>query len=289
MPEQHEGALAGLAIQPDPAGGAAAYELGFEDGRRIPLNSEIGAGVQIQFRGVVCCRHCGAQSRKSFGGGYCYDCFSTLARCDLCVVSPDRCHYAAGTCREPEWGESFCMQPHLVYLANSSGIKVGITRVGREVGRWLDQGAIQGLVILNAATRRDAGLAEAAIAAVLPDRTDWRRMLRADVPSLDLPAAWHGLLERNLTLPDGVTPVEAITAQDVVSLAYPLAASAPPEQTLRLDDGSINGNLKGMKGQYLVLGSGAFNVRAHAGYRVQVSIGAPLEEDTGGEQLGLFG
>lgn len=288
MPEQCEGALAGLAIQRDRQGGPAAYELTFEDGQKLPLNSQIGAGVQIQFLGVVSCRHCGAQSRKSFGGGYCYDCFSTLARCDLCVVSPDRCHYAAGTCREPEWGESFCMQPHRVYLANSSGLKVGITRAGREVGRWLDQGAIQGLVVLNAATRRDAGLAEVAIATILPDRTDWRRMLRADVPLLDLPAAWRRLLESSLVLPDGVMPVEA-TAEDVVSLAYPLSANSPPEHTLRLDEGSISGNLKGMKGQYLVLGTGAFNVRAHAGYLVRASIGPPLQEETGGEQLGLFG
>jgi hypothetical protein len=286
--EQWEGALAGLAVRRAQDGGPASYELAFEDGPRIPLNARLGEGFRVEFTGVVSCRHCGAESRKSFGGGYCYDCFSTLARCDLCVVSPDRCHYAAGTCREPEWGESFCMQPHLVYLANTSGLKVGITRAGREIGRWLDQGAIQGLVILEAATRRDAGLAEAAIATVLPDRTDWRRMLRADVPPLDLPAAWRRLRDSELSLPDGVTTLEGRAAV-VVSLAYPLTANAAPEHTLRLENGPVSGNLKGMKGQYLVLGNGAFNVRAHAGYRVRLSIGAPMEEETGGEQLGLFG
>jgi hypothetical protein len=24
-----------------------------------------------------------------------------LAQCDLCIMSPERCHYDAGTCREP--------------------------------------------------------------------------------------------------------------------------------------------------------------------------------------------
>lgn len=289
MAEHWQGELAGLSIRMGEPDTAAQYQLEFAEGPSIAMNDRIGSGVQISFSGVVCCRHCGAESRKSFGGGYCYDCFSTLARCDLCVVSPDRCHYDAGTCREPDWGESFCMQPHRVYLANSSGIKVGITRAGRELGRWLDQGAIQGLVILEAMSRRDAGLAESVIKEMLPDRTDWRRMLRADVPPLDLPAAWRRVLEGGLALPDGVVPVTGAGAVDVVSLSYPLAANAAPEQTLRLDECPISGNLKGMKGQYLVLSSGAFNVRTHAGYRVRVTIGAPQEEDPAGEQLGLFG
>ena len=285
MTERWQGELAGLQIQ---AGDPASYALAFEDGQRIDLADRIGAGMRLQFTGIVCCRHCGTESGRSFGGGYCYGCFSTLARCDLCVVSPDRCHYDAGTCREPEWGESFCMQPHKVYLANSSGVKVGITRSGREQGRWLDQGAIQGLVVLEAESRRAAGLAEVLIARKLPDRTDWRRMLRADVPMLDLPAIWENTRAQLPAMPDGVRPVSGTATNDVVTLSYPLPVSSPPEQNLRLDDAPIAGNLKGMKGQYLVLSQGAFNVRAHAGYRVEVTIGEALEESSAGEQLGLF-
>lgn len=240
----------------------------------------------MTFAGVVHCRHCDAQSAKSFGGGYCYDCFTTLARCDLCVVSPDRCHYDAGTCREPEWGEAFCMQPHRVYLANSSGLKVGITRAGREIGRWLDQGAIQGLVVLDADTRRDAGLAEVRIATLLADRTDWRRMLRSDVPELDLEAAWARIAESGLAMPGGVRPA---TNQTVARLHYPLDATSPPQAVLRLDRDEVKGNLKGMKGQYLILGSGAVNVKAHAGYQVDVTLGQPLDGQGSAEQLGLFG
>mgnify|MGYP001821533024 CR=1 FL=1 len=308
MTERWHGELAGLQIQagtaaagkeaasreasrrdgPTDSASPASYRLAFKDGRIVELNDRIGAGVQIQFNGVVGCRHCGAQSHKSFGGGYCYECFSTLARCDLCVVSPDRCHYALGTCREPDWGESFCMQPHKVYLANSSGIKVGITRSGREQGRWLDQGAIQGLAVLEADTRRAAGLAEAAIARLLPDRTDWRKMLRADVPLLDLPGIWENTLGRLAALPEGVSAVTPVAETDVVRMHYPLTATAPPAQNLRLDDGPAVGNLKGMKGQYLLLADAAFNVRAHAGYLVEVAIGEPLPESSAGEQLGLF-
>ncbi len=118
--------------------------------------------------------HCGASTRKSYGDGYCYPCFKTLARCDLCVVSPDRCHYAAGTCREPAWGEAFCMQPHVVYLANSAGAKVGITKPENLPGRWLDQGATQAVVIMRTHSRHQAGCVEAALARHVSDRTDWR-------------------------------------------------------------------------------------------------------------------
>lgn len=289
MTEQWEGELAGLGIQAGADDQPASYQLEFKDGTAIELNARIGCGVEIAFSGVIGCRYCGAESRKSFAGGYCYDCFSTLARCDLCVVSPDRCHYDAGTCREPDWGAAFCMQPHLVYLANSSGIKVGITRAGRSIGRWLDQGAIQGLVILEADSRRAAGIVEAEIARVLPDRTDWRRMLRADVPPLDLPLAWQRLRAAGEGLGDGIRPVASAGAGDMTVLSYPISATSPPERTLRLDEGSIRANLKGMKGQYLLLGNDAFNVRAHAGYRVRVNMGPPLDEDATGEQLGLFG
>jgi hypothetical protein len=286
MTERLTGELAGLEIVEGEAEAPVGYALALSDGRRVPLNGRLGAGLRITFLGVVCCRHCGAESRRSFGGGYCYDCFTTLARCDLCVVSPHRCHYDAGTCREPTWGEGFCMQPHRVYLANSSGLKVGITRSGRERGRWLDQGAIQGLVILEADSRRDAGLAEVSIGTQLADRTDWRKMLRSDVPELDLESAWQRLRESDVALPDGVRPARG---QTVARFHYPLSSTQSPASVRRLEQGEVRGNLKGMKGQYLLVGGDAMNIRAHAGYRVEIEIGAPFEETGGSEQLGLFG
>jgi hypothetical protein len=263
----------------------AEYRLHFQDGTTVALNELIGTGLVFEFLGEIVCTYCGKSGRRSFGRGYCYDCFSTLARCDLCVVSPDRCHYDKGTCREPEWGESFCMSPHTVYLANSSGLKVGITRRGREVGRWLDQGAIQGLPILAAETRKAAGLAEVVIATIYPDRTDWRKMLQSDVPELDLEAAADSLEGRGLELPDGVARVPDA---EVVRLNYPRGPDNAVLERLKLENGKIEGNLLGMKGQYLVLSNGALNLGHYTGYEMVLSVTEPFENHDRGEQLGLF-
>ena len=94
----------------------------------LPLNSLLGKPLELTWLGKISCVHCGRDTSKSFNQGYCYPCFQKLAACDSCIVSPEKCHFAAGTCREPSWAEQFCMTDHWVYLANSTGLKVGITR-----------------------------------------------------------------------------------------------------------------------------------------------------------------
>ena len=98
------------------------YELPVGD-QLLPMNGLIGNQLKLTYLGEINCLHCNRKSNKSFAQGYCYPCFKKLAQCDLCIMKPEQCHYAAGTCREPEWGEQFCMQDHFVYLANSSGLK----------------------------------------------------------------------------------------------------------------------------------------------------------------------
>jgi len=176
-----EGALDKMAVTPaSPARYALVAGAPQQAPARLDLHGAIGGGLRLEFCGRISCSHCGADTPKSYGGGYCYRCFTMLAQCDLCVVSPARCHYAAGTCREPAWGEAFCMRPHLVYLANSSGPKVGITGLGGELRRWLDQGASQGLIVAEAATRHLAGVLEERLAREVSDRTDWRALVRGD-------------------------------------------------------------------------------------------------------------
>jgi hypothetical protein len=281
-----EGKLQKLSVQNgDPV--SYTLTLGTESEAQLPLNPVLGSALEIRFLGRISCQHCGSTTPKSYGDGYCYSCFRRLARCDLCVLSPDRCHYHKGTCREPEWGESFCMQPHIVYLANSSGPKVGITRAGYEIGRWLDQGARQALPILSATTRRDAGVAEVAFAEHLPDRTDWRALVSREATPVDLLKLRDELAAKLTVLPEGVRWLD----EQALSFNYPVIQYGHRLQRLRLDEEPvISGNLIGIKGQFLLFEHGVFNVRQHTSYHVHATAsGERAASSVGGsDQMELF-
>ncbi len=262
-------------------------------GRLLPLNELLGRTLAIRFDGRITCQHCGSITRKSYGDGFCYPCFKTLARCDLCVVSPDRCHYAAGTCREPQWGESFCMQPHLVYLANSAGAKVGITTPANVPMRWLDQGATQAAVIMRTQSRFQAGCVEAALAQHVSDRTEWRNLVGRDAQELDLVAlceqlrrqATHSLAALDERFPGALQWVEQPMP---LRFEFPVTSYAGPPIGLTLEPGvAIGGALLGIKGQYLMFDSGVFNVRRHTSYHVEVARVADIAPDERG-QMELF-
>ena len=93
-------------------------------------------------------------------------------------MKPEECHFHLGTCREPEWGLGYCFQPTIVYLANTAKAKVGITNKERTHNRWIEQGAVSALPILEVKSRRDSGTIEVALKKFIADRTNWRNMLK---------------------------------------------------------------------------------------------------------------
>lgn len=248
------------------------YELEVGDAV-VVLNEHIGQGVTLRLHPQRHCIHCSASVRKLYGGGYCYDCFTTLARCDLCVVSPERCHYEQGTCREPEWGEAFCMQPHVVYLSNTSGPKIGITRADRVLRRWLDQGARQGLVIAHVPTRHAAGLVEAHFKRHLNDRTDWRRLVSGEPVPADLRS-----LARELRRDTRVPPLHWQEESDLVDIEYPVQRYSPPRRVpLTAQQPSYADNLQGLIGQYLLFGGGVLNLGAYRGMTLSIEFSPALD------------
>ena len=257
-------------------GGVAHYDLILQK-ESIPLNDKIGQKISFRFENLITCINCQNDTKKSYGNGYCGKCFNTLAECDLCIVKPELCHYHRGTCRDASWGEKNCMTHHVVYLSNSSEIKVGITRQSRIPVRWIDQGAIQGLPILQVSSRLQSGLYEKLLAEVVPDKTNWRTMLTENVPKLDLEEererifalCGDGLedLEQEL----GEDQIKYLDDMDVVSIAYPVQNYPQKINRLTFDHTSlIKGTLWGIKGQYLILDSGVFNVRRASGYQITV-------------------
>lgn len=236
----------------------------------MPLAPYLGQTLRIAFEGEIRCLACDRTTRKSFGQGHCYRCFQTLARCDSCIVKPELCHYAAGTCREPAWGEAHCRIPHVVYLANSSALKVGITRAHQATTRWVDQGASQALPILRVADRLASGLAEVALRAHVSDRTDWRALLRGEPEPIDLAAARDGLFAR--FAPDEPA-LRGERLPDVLPLRirYPVLEYPKRIGSLGLEKTPVvEGTLLGIKGQYLLFDTGVFNVRKHAGHVVRI-------------------
>ena len=152
----------------------------------VDLNALLGKKIHLTYTGMIRCCHCQRVTKKSFNQGFCYPCFQKLAQCDRCIMSPELCHYHEGTCREPEWGEQHCMQPHIVYLANSSGLKVGITRAGQVPVRWMDQGAVSAVPVMSVSSRYMSGLVEDLLRTWVNDRTNWRKMLKHEVEEIDL-------------------------------------------------------------------------------------------------------
>lgn len=254
------------------------YQLPLDDAR-LPLNELIGTPIRIQFSGAIHCVHCGRRSNKSFNQGYCYPCFSKLAQCDSCIVSPEKCHYFEGTCREPEWGDSHCMVDHIVYLANSSGVKVGITRESQLPTRWIDQGAVQALPILRVKTRQQSGLVEDLLRQHVADKTNWRTMLKGDIEPVDLPSVRDGLFERcdaaltALEARFGIQALQRLEDAGAVDIDYPVLRHPAKVTSLNMDkDPVVEGTLLGIKGQYLILDSGVINIRKYTAYHVEVTI-----------------
>lgn len=240
----------------------------------IALNPLLGQKIGLTYQGVIHCIGCARVIKKSFQQGYCFPCAQTKAACDLCIVRPERCHYHQGTCREPGWGEMYCMIPHIIYLSNTSGLKVGITRGTQVPTRWIDQGAIQALAIARVNTRLEAGLVEVLIAKYLNDKTDWRKMLKGDIPSLDLQEKREEIFSILAPELQGANiAVEALKTESVLNLEYPVISYPSKIQSLNIEKlGSVTGCLLGIKGQYLILDTGVINIRNLTGYDLEFHI-----------------
>ena len=241
----------------------------------IPLNKYIGQPLTLHYDGEINCIACGRKTNKSFNQGYCFPCMRSLAECDICIVRPEQCHFHEGTCRDETWAQSHCFQDHIVYLANSSGLKVGITRISQIPTRWIDQGASQGLPIFRVKNRYHSGLLEVILKKHISDRTDWRKMLKGAADPIDLVAKRDELMQ--LCAPEisalqeelGDQAISLLTDEVVTNIDYPVQTYPAKVASLNFDkQARIHSPLQGIKGQYLIFADGVINMRKFAGYKV---------------------
>ena len=245
----------------------------------VNVNDWLGQSLQLKFAGAIHCVACDRLTKKSFNQGYCFPCFRKLAACDSCIVSPEKCHLAEGTCREPDWAEMHCQVPHIVYLSNTSSVKVGITRETQLPTRWIDQGATQAKPIARVATRHYSGLLEVLCAKEVGDRTAWQTMLKGNGAPQDLEqirqqlmsSCEHGIAD--LTLNYGAASFEFLEDADETWIDYPVLSWPEKVKAHNFDkQASVEGTLMGIKGQYLMLDTGVINIRKYGGYRLQFKV-----------------
>ncbi len=251
------------------------YKLPIAD-NLIEMNPLVGQSISVSFTGNIFCINCGRKTSKSFNQGYCFPCFRSLAECDQCIMRPELCHFDKGTCRDEAWGMANCMQPHFVYLANSSGLKVGITRHTQIPTRWMDQGASCAMPLFKVASRLTSGLVEVMFKSHISDRTDWRKMLKGDPDGVDLISKGEELAE----LVDNdiaceqrikISDFEMVASPKIYTFNYPVKRYPKTIRAHNLDKTpKIQGLLQGIKGQYLIFDNGVLNIRKYGGYEIIV-------------------
>jgi hypothetical protein len=243
------------------------YRLPLQDGE-VNMTDLLGQQIAFHFSGRIFCVACGMRTAKAFGQGFCYSCFTTSPENSDCILRPELCEGHLGKGRDPEWEQQHHVQPHVVYLAQSSGVKVGITRLSQVPTRWIDQGAVRAIVLAQVPYRRLAGEIEVALKAHYSDRTNWQQMLKNQVAHQDLVAVKQ---EAAALLPEElktyVSPLHEVTELQYPSLDTPIKVVS-----LKLDrQPLISGILTGIKAQYIILdNTNVINVRAHSGYEVDL-------------------
>ncbi|SHJ73511.1 DUF2797 domain-containing protein [Pseudozobellia thermophila] len=216
------------------------------------------------------CLSCG-QDRPIFRQGFCKTCFYEIPAAGDWIMRPElSTAHLDQEDRDLEYEKKVQLQPHIVYLANSSTIKVGVTRKTQVPTRWIDQGAHEAIEIVEVPNRYLAGITEVALKDHVGDKTNWRKMLTNEVVDEDL-VTWRNKLKPYI-------PAEAqeyfIASNSETHLDFPVLQYPSKVRSLNLDKTpNYRGRLKGIKGQYLIFEDNTvFNVRGSEGYYVSLSI-----------------
>ncbi|WP_136667497.1 DUF2797 domain-containing protein [Flavobacterium sp. H122] len=245
------------------------YYLVFENSF-LNLNQLLGKELEIVHQGYQCLE-CG-KAKKIFRQGFCYDCFMGSASAGDWIMKPElsTAHLDMED-RDLEYEKKVQLQPHIVYLALSSEVKVGVTRKTQVPTRWIDQGAIQAIPIVEVPNRYLAGITEVALKSLYADKTNWQKMLKNEVPSVDLIKERNGL---QYVIPKEVQEYYHPESSDLYELKYPVLEYPKKVTSLNLEKSSdYTGKLTGIKGQYLLFEDGTvFNVRTFEGYVVKINL-----------------
>ncbi len=245
------------------------YYLVFENSF-LNVNQVLNKSLEINFLGYQCLE-CG-KKKKIFRQGFCYDCFMSSASAGDWIMKPELSTAHLGIeDRDIEYEKRVQLQPHVVYLALSSEVKVGVTRKSQVPTRWIDQGAVQAIPIVEVPNRYLAGITEVALKNIYADKTNWQKMLKNEVPAANLIKERASL---NYLIPNEVQEYFHPERDDLYELFFPVLEYPKKVTSLNLDKSpNFSGKLTGIKGQYLIFEDGTvFNIRTFEGYVVKIHL-----------------
>jgi len=235
----------------------------------LNVNQILNKRISINFLRYQC-MNCGLE-KKVFAQGFCYDCYSSIPQAGDWIMKPElSTAHLDQEDRDLEYEKRVQLKPHVVYLANSSNVKVGVTRKTQVPTRWIDQGAHEAIEIVEVPNRYLAGITEVALKAHVADKTNWRKMLTNDIKDLDLAEEREKLKQ--------YIPEEALQYflpnNKETEIHFPVLQYPKKVKSLNLTKAPFyEGVLKGIKGQYLLFEDGTvFNVRSHEGFVVELAI-----------------
>ena len=235
----------------------------------IKMNDLIGKKITVNFDSYSCLS-C-SSNVKIYRQGFCQKCFFESPSAGDWIIRPElsKAHLNIED-RDIDFEKRVQLQPHIVYFAVSSDLKVGVTRKVQTHTRWIDQGAHQAIPIVEVPNRYLAGITEVELKKYYNDKTNWRKMLQNIGSNIDLE------LEREKCkslVPDEVE--KYISNQPVINICYPVERVPETVKSLNLKKNKkFTGKLLGIKGQYLIFDDNTvWNVRSHEGFVVDINVG----------------
>lgn len=249
-------------------GSPIQYYLVFENDF-LNVNQLLDKKITIRFLHFQCL-NCTLQ-KKIYRQGFCYDCFFEIPQAADWIINPElsKAHLGIED-RDLAYEKSVQLKPHIVYLANSSSVKVGVTRKTQVPTRWIDQGAHEAIEIVEVPNRYLAGITEIALKDYVSDKTNWRTMLKNDIKDEDL-VEWREKLKQYI--PDEATEYY-LKNNTETNLQFPVLRYPEKPKSLNLIKTPLyEGVLKGIKGQYLIFEDDTvFNIRSNEGYVVSIVV-----------------
>ena len=235
----------------------------------IAFNQYLNRTIWLSFDGTECI-NCKAE-KPIFRQGFCKNCFFEQPSAGDWIMRPELSKAHLGIVdRDLEFEKKAQLQPHLVYLALSSHLKVGVTRENQIPTRWIDQGAHEAVSILSVPNRYLAGVGEVALKTILSDKTNWRKMLQNDSEPIDWTEAINQAVDY---LPKDLKSY-IIADPKIIKLQFPVLQYPEKVKSLNLEkENFYSGVLKGIKGQYLIFeDQTVYNIRSNEGTKVKIEI-----------------